>query len=87
MKRYSEQDLFAFVGRADTHEKVSTAEAWLNKYAQATDMSIELYDELMRALSDMSLWLYDEERRERTERYYSAACPWNAPGMSARDFI
>ena len=30
----------------------------------------------------------EEEQTERDERgYYSPACPWNAPGMSASDFV
>lgn len=80
MKRYTESELFAFVSRADTHEKIETAKAFLSKLNY---ISNELYDALMDALAYESRELYHQDRYKRE---YSAACPWNAPGMSARDF-
>ena len=81
MKQYSAQELRAFVGRADTHEKVSIAIDFIGKLSYVDN---ELYDELMNSLAYISRELYHQDRYERQE--YSAACPWNAPGMRATDF-
>lgn len=82
MKRFTESELWAFVNRADDHDKVATAEAFLKKL---TYVNNELYDDLMMALSFKSRELYRQDREER--EYYSPSCPWNAPGMSVSDFI
>ena len=76
--RFTEKQLWDFVNRADTHERVEIAIDFLT---HLDGLSIELYDDLMNALAYISRELYHEERE------YSAACPWNAPGMSPRDFI
>lgn len=62
MKRYTEQQLWAFVNRANTREKVATAEAWLRRYASKVDMEIPLYDDLMNTLAYISRELYLEAR-------------------------
>ena len=85
MKRYSAQELYAFVGRADTHEKVNTAIEFIDKLDY---IDIELYDGLMSALAFTSRELYHEDHY--TSSYngdYSPGSPWNAPGMSVSDFI
>ena len=80
MKRYSEQELRAFVSRADTHEKVEIA---INFITKLSYIGNELYDELMNDLAYISRELYHQDRYERS---YSAAAPWGAPGMRATDF-
>ena len=82
MKRFSSQDLWGLVNRADTHERVATAEAFLRRL---TYVDNELFDELMIALSFISRELYRRDREE--DREYSPSCPWNAPGMNTRDFV
>ena len=85
MKKYSAQELYAFVGRADTHEKVNTAIKFIDKLDYIDN---ELYDGLMSALAFTSRELYHEDRY--TSSYngdYGPGNPWDAPGMSVRDFI
>ena len=54
--KYSEQQFLAFVNRCDTHEKIRIAEDFLT---HLDGLSIELYDELMVALSYISRELYN----------------------------
>lgn len=57
-KRYTNQELMRFVSRADTLEKVRTAEAFIRKL---TYISNETYDDLMMALAYTSRELYRME--------------------------
>lgn len=82
MKQFTESELWAFVNRADTHEKIETAKVFLGKLPY---LSIDLYDDLMNTLAYLSRELYWLEREARRE--YGATNPWAAPGMSTRDFI
>ena len=54
--KYTPKQLWAFVNRADTHEKIQIAEDFLTNL---DGLSIELYDELMLALSYTSRELYN----------------------------
>jgi hypothetical protein len=47
MKKYSRNELYAFVWRADTPEKISIAEKWLKDHVEDN----ELWEDLMLALS------------------------------------
>lgn len=47
MKQYTENQLWAFVWRADTKEKIAIAEKWLKDHVKDND----LFDDLMVALS------------------------------------
>lgn len=80
MRQYTERELYDFVGRADTHEKIAIAA----KFIRRLNVDNDLYDDLMRALSYQSRELYYMERYESRE--HSAACPWNAAGMRPTDF-
>ena len=101
MKRYTEQELWAFVNRADTHEKIQIADKFLTKLDY---LSIETYDAMMDALAYKSRELYHmgEDEAEEIEEIdfddeddftssyygdYGPNNPWDAPGMSVRDFI
>lgn len=85
MKQYSAQELHAFVGRADTHEKVSIAREFIGKLDYIDN---ELYDDLMNGLAYISRELYHEDRYTSSYRGdYGPSNPWDAPGMSVRDFI
>ena len=44
--RYTEKELYDFVYRADTFEKIAQAEEWLRK----SDIDSDLFDDLMMAL-------------------------------------
>jgi len=58
MRTYTERELYDFVGRADTREKIAIAEKWLYDHVE----DVELWDNLMRALSYMSLEICRRER-------------------------
>ena len=53
MKRYSEKELYGFVWRADTKEKISIAEKWLKDHFESIG-DVDLWDDLMVALSQQS---------------------------------
>lgn len=61
MKTYSFKQLMDFVNRADSHEKVETARAYIRNLNY---ISNEQYDELMDALAYISRELYAIERGE-----------------------
>lgn len=58
--KFTPEQLWAFVNRVDTHEKVQTAIDFLT---HLEGLSIELYDELMNTLAYLSRELYRNERR------------------------
>lgn len=88
MKKYTAKELRDFVDRADTFERIKIAENFLNKL-NFNDKY--LYYELMMDLSATAEIL----RKKNFSRFsssayegdYGSCCPWNAPGMSVRDFI
>ena len=82
MKSFTKSDLFSFVDRADTFEKVSIALSFLKKLAYSDSKS---YEDLANALSYKMMELHYQSRYEYKE--YSSSCPWNAPGMRVNDFI
>lgn len=57
--RYTGNELWAFVWRADTPEKIRAAEAWLTKHVEDN----ELWDDLMSALAFASREYYRGEAR------------------------
>lgn len=88
MKKYTAKELRDFVDRASTFERIEIAEEFLKKL-KFNDKY--LYYELMMDLSATKEAL----RKKNFSRFsnsvyegdYGSCCPWNAPGMSARDFI
>lgn len=58
MKRFSEKELWAFVNRADTHEKIQIASDFLTKLDY---LDIDVYDEMMNALAYKSRELYHQD--------------------------
>ena len=85
MKKYSKKELRDFVDRAYNLERIDIALEYLGKL---TYISKEFYYQLC-----MDLFERREEIRKKnyyTSSYeddYGSCCPWNAPGMSAKDFI
>ena len=59
-KRYTESELYAFVSRADTHEKVETAKSFITRLDY---ISTDLYDGLMDSLAYISRELYRQDSR------------------------
>ena len=55
--KYTRNDLWAFVWRADTHAKINIAAEWLKKNVDNN----ELFDDLMRALADQNRELSHRE--------------------------
>ena len=53
-RQYTRNELYAFVWRADTPEKIKKAEEWLNKNVEDNN----LWEELMLALSVQSRNFY-----------------------------
>ena len=58
MKRFSEKELWAFVNRADTHEKIQIASDFLTKLDY---LDIDVYDNMMNALAYKSRELYHQD--------------------------
>lgn len=84
MKRYTLDELHAFLGRVDSYERATIAADYINRIDYLTN---EEWDELMRSASYLVREWNHIEREERRGRNYSPSCPWNAPGMRASDFI
>lgn len=57
MKKYTRNELWQFVWRADTHEKIAIAADWLKTHVEDND----LWDDLMVQLSQQSRELYANE--------------------------
>ena len=85
MRRYSITDLRAFVKRANTLERVYVAYDYIEKLTYITR---DMYYELMNILFHKEMELEDDKRYFTSDACdYSPSCPWNAPGMSVKDFI
>ena len=52
MKKITDKDLYEFVYRADTAQKIATAERWLNEHKSIT--SPHVFDDLIHTLNIMS---------------------------------
>lgn len=57
MKKYSRSELWAFVWRANTPERISVAEKWITEHVEDND----LWDDLMSALSVQCRNYYREQ--------------------------
>lgn len=87
MKRYTMEELKAFIDRADTEEKVETARAFIEKLTYLTKDERYLLDvRLMEALwpNDAEDYPYADDDYEKD---YGPSNPWDAPGMRVSDFI
>jgi len=85
MKKYSAKELKDFVDRAYSMERIEIARNFLNTL---TFNDKFLYYELMMDLSATEEALNKKYGiRSAYEGDYGSCCPWNAPGMSVKDFI
>lgn len=60
-KKYTRDQLYDFVWRADTHEKIEIAKSWITKNVDDN----ELWNDLMVELSTMSRDLYAADNGRR----------------------
>lgn len=65
-KRFSEKQLWEFVNRADTHEKIQIADDFLSKLDY---LDIEVYNDMMDALAYKSRELYRHDDEDEIEDY------------------
>lgn len=54
MKKYTRDDLFNFIWRANTHEKIEVARIWITEHVEDNN----LWNDLMMGLADQSRELY-----------------------------
>ena len=68
MAKLTDKDLYEFVYRADTPQKVATAERWLMEHKHLTSRST--LDELLNILSQTAKRLFRIQMAEYEERIY-----------------
>lgn len=68
MNKLTDKDLFEFVYRADTPQKVATAERWLREHQHLTSRST--LDELLNILSQTAKRLFRIQMAEYEERIF-----------------
>lgn len=68
MSKLTDKDLFEFVYRADTAQKIATAERWLMEHKHLTSRST--LDELLNILSQTAKRLFRIQMAEYEERIY-----------------
>lgn len=69
MKRFTNSQLWAFVNRADTHEKIQIADAFLSKLDY---LNIDVYHEMMDALAYKSRELYRDTFQDEPDEFLDA---------------
>ena len=85
MKKYSKKELKDFVDRAYTLERIDIAREFL---AKLIFNDKDFYYRLQMDLAEREAELFHHHRYTSSyEGDYGSCCPWNAPGMSAKDFI
>lgn len=68
MGKLTDKDLYEFVYRADTPQKVCTAERWLNEHKHLTSPST--FDSLILILNQTAKRLFRASMREYEERIF-----------------
>ena len=68
MTKLTDKDLYEFVYRADTPQKIATAERWLREHQHLTSRST--LDELLNILSQTAKRLFRIQMAEYEERIY-----------------
>lgn len=64
-KHYTEAELWSFINRADTHDKVEIAADFITRMSDAgrADIDHDTYNDMMDALAFISRELYRADRR------------------------
>ena len=68
MAKLTDKDLFEFVYRADTPQKVATAERWLREHQHLTSRST--FDELLKILEQTTKRIFKLQMQEYENRIY-----------------
>lgn len=93
MRRYTEAEISAFVGRATSAEKCLIAIEYIEKIDYLDPDFLRGWIEQLNGEYMAYRELEDEPETDREYTHsvtggdYSASCPWNAPGMKVGDFI
>ena len=75
MKKLTDKDLYEFVYRADTAQKISTAERWLNEHKHLTSRST--FDELIAVLNRTAKRLFRVRMAEFEAKLYGSEAVTN----------
>ena len=68
MAKLTDKDLYEFVYRADTPQKIATAERWLTEHKYLTCTST--FDTLIQILSQATKRIFKEQMKEYEARIY-----------------
>ena len=68
MGKLTDKDLFEFVYRADTPQKIAVAERWLREHQSLTSRST--FDELIAVLNRTAIRLFRAKMAEYEEKLY-----------------
>lgn len=69
MAKLTDKDLFEFVYRADTPQKIATAERWLSEHKHLTSLST--FDELILILNQTAKRIFRVKMQEYEKRLYN----------------
>ena len=88
MKRYTKEELIAFINRATSKDQVRIADEFIHKlrYLTADDLE-ELEMELLGSYDMFDYQAYCGGCYNKDEEDYGPSNPWDAPGMKVSDFI
>lgn len=85
-KRYTQEELIAFINRADDFDKLATARDFIEKLSYISDENREeLEAELLMQGDYLTAREYQDDYCGHED--YSPSAPWDAPGMKVSDFI
>lgn len=82
--RFTEEELTAFVNRADSLEKCEIAEKFIRKLPLGKAVHARLYNLICERYA---MYSDPDEYEDEDRGSYSPCAPWNAPGMKVSDFI
>lgn len=86
-KRYTQEELIAFINRADDFDKLATARDFIDKLSYLTDEDREeLHNECLMQGDYLEARTYQDDGYG-WEKDYGPSNPWDAPGMKISDFI
>lgn len=87
-KRYTKDELIAFINRADDFDKLATARDFIDKLSYLSDDDREeLHNECLMRGDLLEQRMFGLEYDSGWEKDYGPSNPWDAPGMKVSDFI
>lgn len=85
-KRYTQEELIAFINRADDFDKLATARDFIDKLTYLSDEDREeLHNECLMQGDYLEARAYQDDGGWGED--YGPSNPWDAPGMKVSDFI